>query len=207
MAGIGRGRRGGRLLVARPARGRRATIEQDKKLAILRQCQDAIAWLQSARGESVTSLWALREMFEDADEAIRHWKLVLDLMDHTFNVMLRGNQLVTDILQSLVELEGEDPFRALLAEKMERLEATGVRAVHGIRKFAEAVDPTFFSPRGRRAPAPSSPAGGYDPARFHPVREHLVELEAIIAEEERQLVDLEGFLSLRGRDLELGLRW
>ncbi len=182
--------------------------ETDKKLSTLHQCQGAIAWLQTARGESVTSLWALREMFEDAEEAIRHWKLVLELMDHTFNVMLRGNQLITDILESLVELEGEDPaFRSLLMQKAERLEATGVRAVRGIRTFAEAVDPTFFRPAGRRIPAPSLPAGGYDPAHFHPVREHLDELEAIIAEEERQLVDLEGFLSLRGRDLELGLTW
>ncbi len=177
-------------------------------MPILRQCQDAIDWLQTARGESVTSLWALREMFEDAGEVIRNWKLVLELMDHTFNVMLRGNQLVTDILQGLVELEGEDSaFRSILMTKVERLEATGGRAVRGIRKFAEAVDPTFFSPSGRRGPLPAFREGGSNPAHFHHVCEHIDELEAILMEEERQLVDLEGFLSLRGRDLELGLTW
>ena len=86
--------------------------ETDKKLSILRQCQGAIAWLQTARGESATSLWALREMFEEPWEAVRHWQLVLDLMDHTFNVLLRGNQLIADIFHGLVEhflsLRGHD---------------------------------------------------------------------------------------------------
>ncbi len=183
-------------------------IDLDRKLALLRQCREAIGWLRDARRETVTSLWFFRDRFADPQEATQDWKLVLDLMDNTFNVLLRGNQLTTDILRSLTEAEGDDPiFRSILTEKVERLETTGTRAVRAVRKFAEAVDPNFFNTNARRARPPAFLSDGSDPAGLQRVVSHLQDIEAIIVDEERQLVDLEGFLSLRGRDLEMGLQW
>ncbi|HEY7677235.1 MAG TPA: hypothetical protein VIG69_09195 [Candidatus Methylomirabilis sp.] len=180
----------------------------DRMLVLLRQCREAIQWLRDARRETVTSLWFFRDRFSDPQEATREWKLVLDLMDNTFSVLLRGNQLTTDILRSLAEAEGDNPaFRNILTEKVERLEATGNRAVRGVRKFAEALDPNFFNTNARRARPPAFLTDGSDPKGLPKVLGHLQDLEALIVEEERQLVDLEGFLSLRARDLELGLQW
>lgn len=182
--------------------------DRNRKLDVLRQCKDALDWLQNARGETITSLWTLRELFGDPAETARNWKLVLELMDQTFNVLLRGNQLITDILHGLADLEGDDPiFSSILTEKLGRLEATGVRAVRTVRKFAEAVDPKFFSPHPRPMRPPGFLTGGKDAPALQTVRNHLEELEAIITEEERQLMDMDGFLSLRGRDLEMGLAW
>lgn len=180
----------------------------DRKLAVLRQCREAIEWLRDARRETVTSLWFFRDRFADPQEATRDWKLVLDLMDNTFNILLRGNQLTTDILRSLTEAEGDEPiFRSILTEKVARLEATGNRAVRAVRKFAETVDPNFFNTNARRIRPPAFLTDGSDPAGLPKVLAHLQDLEALIVEEERQLVDLEGFLSLRARDLEMGLQW
>lgn len=182
--------------------------DPNRKLGVLRQCQETIEWLREARRETLTCLWFFRELFADPGEAVRNGKLVLDLMDETFNMLLRGNQLATGILRSLADLEGDDQtFRRLLAAKVEHLEATGARAGRAVRKFAEAVYPDFFDPPTRRERAPAVPGRGLDEAGLFQVRDHLAELEAIIAEEEQQLVDMEGFLSLRARDLELGLRW
>jgi hypothetical protein len=180
----------------------------DRKLAALRQCRQAIGWLRDARRETVTSLWFFRDRFADPQEATREWKQVLDLMDNTFSVLLRGNQLTTDILRGLTEAEGDDPtFRGVLTQKVERLEATGNRAVRGVRKFAEAVDPDFFNTNARRARPPAFLIDGSDPEGLPKVLGHLQDLEALIAEEEHQLVDLDSFLSLRARDLEMGLQW
>lgn len=191
-----------------PGAGRRFMVERNRKLDVLRQCKDALAWLQDARAETITSLWTLRELFADPARAAGKWRQVLELMDQTFNVLLRGNQLVTDILHGLADLEGDDPhFRAILVEKLERLEATGERGVRAIRGFAEAVDPRFFSSQPRPLCAPAFLADGGDAPVLKAIRTHLGDLEAIIAEEERQLVDMETFLSLRGRDLEMGLAW
>ncbi len=180
----------------------------DRKLGALRQCRQAIEWLRDARRETVTSLWFFRDHFADPQEATRDWKQILDLMDNTFSVLLRGNQLTTDILRGLTEAEGDDTtFRGVLTEKVERLEATGNRAVRGVRRFAEAVDPNFFNTNARRARPPAFLTDGSDPESLPKVFGHLQDLEALIAEEEHQLVDLDSFLSLRARDLEMGLQW
>lgn len=199
---IGRGARPG------PAAGQRAMRDPNRKLAVLRQCREAIEWLRDARCETLTSLWFLRDRFADPREAARDWRAVLDLMDHTFNVLLRGSQLTTDILRELIDAEGDDPnFRGLFVTKVNRLAATGNRSVRGVRQVAQAVDPNFFVAGARGSHPPAFLAEGSDPAGRQTVLDHLKDLEAIIMEEEHQLVDLEGFLSLRGRDLELGLRW
>lgn len=188
--------------------GPMAMTDLDRKLALLRQSREAIAWLRDVRRESVTSLWLLRDRFADPRGAARDWKLVLELMDHTFDLLLRGNRLTTDILRSLIDAEGDGAnFRKLLTEKVERLAATGTRAARGVGQLVEAVDPNFFTPAARRPHPPAFLTDGSDPAGLREVLGHLQDLEAIITEEEHQLVDLEGFLSLRGRDLELGLRW
>ena len=57
--------------------------------------------------------------------------------------------------------------------------------------------------RGQR----SRVQGGADPADLQKVFGHLQDLEAIVVQKERHLVDVEGFLSLRGQGLEMGLRW
>ena len=184
------------------------TTEPNAKLPVLRQCQEAIEWLRHTRRETVTCLWFFRDLFADPAAVHKDWKQVVDLMDSTFNILLRGNQLTTDVLRKLGELEGEDPtFRSVFAEKIERLEATGVRSVRTVRRFAEAVDPNFFAADARRARTPVYLTTDADGTVLQNLQGYLRELEAIIDEEERQLVDMEGFLSLRGREMEMGLTW
>lgn len=182
-------------------------IEQEHKLRLLRRCQDALDGLRILRGESTTAVEALREVFEDPWAAPENLAVVVEFMDHTAKTLQRGNQLINEILRELLQLGDQDAsLRSILMTKLDGLEASGRRALGEARRLAELAGPALPDRPGHGGSAPA-PRPGSIPMRLPEARKHLDELDAIITEGERLLGDLEGFLSLRERDLEFGSTW
>jgi len=205
----GRGHGGGRKVwLPGVAPGPRGMAEQRDKLRLLRRCQDALDGLRLLRGESATALQALRELFDDPWALPENLAVLVEFMDHTANTLQRGNQLINEILRDLLHLEDQDPsLRSILMTKLDGLEASGRRALGEVRRLAELADPALPGRPGPRGSAPAPHRPGSVPMRLPEGGKHLDELEAIIAEGERLIADLEGFLSLRERDLEFGATW
>jgi hypothetical protein len=181
--------------------------EQRDKLRLLRRCQDALDGLRLLRGESATALQALRELFDDPWAVPENLAVLVEFMDHTAKTLQRGNQLINEILRELVHLGDQDPsLRSTLMTKLDGLEASGRRALGEARRLAELANPALHERPGHGGPAPAPPPGSIS-MRLPEARRHLDELGAIITESERLLGDLEGFLSLRERDLEFGSTW
>ncbi len=181
--------------------------EQDDKLRLLRRSQDALDGLRILRGEAATALEALREVFGDPWAAPESLAMVVEFMDHTAKALQRGNQLINEILRDLLLLGDQDPsLRSILMTKLDGLEASGRRALSEVRRLAEPANPALPG-RSGHGDSVSAARPGSIPMRLPEARKHLDELDTIITEGERLLGDLEGFLSLRERDLEFGSTW